>query len=110
MAWIAPRNAFGPGLFLCYNRMVGEHGFTTEAAAIADAWGRGDRELAELSVADDMIDSTSVSGTPEQCQARIEAYWQSGIDLPIISPFARGPGAKSHFETAIRACAPAKTR
>jgi alkanesulfonate monooxygenase SsuD/methylene tetrahydromethanopterin reductase-like flavin-dependent oxidoreductase (luciferase family) len=56
-----------------------------------------------------MIDATSVSGTPEQCRSRIEEYRQSGIDLPIISPFARGPDAKAHFEVAIRACAPANT-
>ena len=37
---------------------------------------------------------------------RIEAYRQSGIDLPILSPFARGPGAKARFEAVIRACAP----
>jgi alkanesulfonate monooxygenase SsuD/methylene tetrahydromethanopterin reductase-like flavin-dependent oxidoreductase (luciferase family) len=67
------------------------------------------RETAELAVTDDMIDATSMSGTPEQCRARIEAYRRSGIDLPIISPFARGQGAKSRFEAAIRACAPAKT-
>ena len=55
-----------------------------------------------------MIDATSVSGTPEQCRTRIEEYRRSGIDVPIISPFARGPDAKFHFEAAIRACAPLK--
>jgi alkanesulfonate monooxygenase SsuD/methylene tetrahydromethanopterin reductase-like flavin-dependent oxidoreductase (luciferase family) len=50
-----------------------------------------------------------MAGTPERCRARIEAYWQSGIDVPIISPFARGPDAKVCFEAAIRACAPAQS-
>lgn len=54
-----------------------------------------------------MIDATSIAGTPEQCRARIEAYRQSGIDLPIISPFARGPDAAARFAATIRACAPA---
>ena len=52
-----------------------------------------------------MIDATSIAGTPAECRARIEAYRQSGIDLPILSPFARGPG-QARFEAVIRACAP----
>jgi alkanesulfonate monooxygenase SsuD/methylene tetrahydromethanopterin reductase-like flavin-dependent oxidoreductase (luciferase family) len=87
--------------------MMAEHGIVAEAAAIAAAWARGDRATAEQAVSDAMIDATSVSGRPDQCRNRIEAYRQSGIDLPIISPFARGPDAKARFEAAIRACAPA---
>ena len=34
------------------------------------------------------------------------ALYQTVADLPIISPFARGPGSKARFEAAIRACAP----
>jgi alkanesulfonate monooxygenase SsuD/methylene tetrahydromethanopterin reductase-like flavin-dependent oxidoreductase (luciferase family) len=87
--------------------MMAEHGFAAEAAAIAEAWKRGDHAAAEQAVSDAMIDATSIAGTPAQCRTRIEAYRQSGIDVPIISPFARGPDAKTRFETAIRACAPA---
>jgi alkanesulfonate monooxygenase SsuD/methylene tetrahydromethanopterin reductase-like flavin-dependent oxidoreductase (luciferase family) len=53
-----------------------------------------------------MINETSIAGTPEYCLERLDRYRQSGVDLPIISPFARGPAAKQAFETAIRACAP----
>jgi probable F420-dependent oxidoreductase len=108
LAALRPGIAFYCGFFPRYNRMMAEHGFATEAAAIAQAWARDDREAAERAVSDAMIDATSVSGTPEQCRARIEAYRQSGIDLPIISPFARGPDATARFEAAIRACALAK--
>ena len=107
LAALRPGLAFYAGFFPRYNRMMAEHGFAAEAAAIAEAWGRGDREAAERSVSDALIDATSIAGTPEQCRARVEAYRQSGIDLPILSPFARGPDAKSRFEAAIRACAPA---
>ena len=109
LAALRPGIAFYCGFFPRYNRMMAEHGFATEAAAIAEAWARSDREMAERAVSDEMIDATSVSGTPEQCRARIEAYRQSGMDLPIISPFARGPDARSRFEAAIRACAPGKS-
>jgi alkanesulfonate monooxygenase SsuD/methylene tetrahydromethanopterin reductase-like flavin-dependent oxidoreductase (luciferase family) len=108
LAALRPGIAFYCGFFPRYNRMMAEHGFAAEAGAIAEAWARGDREAAESAVSDEMIDATSVSGTPDQCRARIEAYRQSGIDVPIISPFARGPDAKTRFEAAIRACAPPK--
>ena len=86
--------------------MMAEHGFREEAAAIAAAWARGDHEAAECAVGDALIDATSVAGTAEQCRKRIDAYRRSGIDLPILSPFARGPDAKARFEATIRACAP----
>jgi len=103
---LRPGLAFYAGFFPRYNRMMAEHGFAEEAAAVAAAWSRGDRAAAERAVSDAMIDATSIAGTPEECRARIEAYRRSGIDLPILSPFARGAGAKARFETAIRACAP----
>src|SRR6266852_4351488 len=103
---LRPGLAFYAGFFPRYNRMMAEHGFGGEAAAIAEAWSRGDRDAAERAVSDDLIDATSVAGTPEECRERIEAYRQSGIDLPILSPFARGADAKARFDAVIRACAP----
>jgi len=104
---LRPGLAFYAGFFPRYNRMMAEHGFGDEAAAIAEAWSRGDRDAAERAVSDDLIDATSIAGTPEECRDRVEAYRQSGIDLPILSPFARGAGAMARFEAVIRACAPA---
>jgi len=107
LAALRPGLAFYAGFFPRYNRLMAEHGFAEEAAAIAAAWAKGDRDAAERAVSDPMIDASSIAGTPEQCRERIEAYRQSGIDLPILSPFARGPGSKARFEAVIRACAPA---
>ena len=104
---LRPGLAFYAGFFPRYNRMMAALGFRDEASAIAAAWSRGDREAAEGSVSDALIDATSIAGTPEQCRERIAAYRRSGVDLPILSPFARGPGAKAKFEAVIRACAPA---
>jgi probable F420-dependent oxidoreductase len=107
LAALRPGLAFYAGFFPRYNRLMAEHGFAEEAAAIAAAWASGDRAAAERAVSDAMIDATSVAGTPQQCRDRIIAYRRSGIDLPILSPFARGPGAKERFAAVIRACAPA---
>ena len=53
---------------------MAEHGFVEEAAAIAAAWSRGDREAAERAVSDAMIDASSIAGTAAQCRERLEAY------------------------------------
>jgi probable F420-dependent oxidoreductase len=106
LAVLRPGLGFYLGFFPRYNRLVAESGFAEEAAAIAAAWARGDRDGAVRAVSDRMIDATSVAGTPAQCCARLEAYRASGIDVPILSPYARGPGAKARFEAVIRACAP----
>jgi probable F420-dependent oxidoreductase len=106
LAALRPGLAFYLGFFPRYNRMMAEHGFPAEAAAVAEAWARGDKAVAEREVSDAMIDATSIVGTAAQCRERVAAYRQSGIDVPILSPFARGPGAKARFEAAIRACAP----
>ena len=106
LAVLRPGLGFYLGFFPRYNRLVAESGFAEEAAAIAAAWARGDRDGAVRAVSDRMIDATSVAGTPAQCRERLEAYRRSGIDVPILSPYARGPGAKARFEAVIRACAP----
>ena len=105
-------NAMRPGLmfyigfFPRYRQMISEYGFQEETTAVADAFAQGNREKAVRNVTDAMIDASSIAGTPVQCREKIKAYRASGIDLPIISPFARGPNARATFKAAIVACAP----
>ena len=101
-----PGLAFYAGFFPRYNRLIAESGFPDETAEIARAWAAGDRAAAERAVTDEMIAATGIVGEPAECRERLEAYRASGLDLPIISPFARGPGAKEKFMAAIEACAP----
>jgi alkanesulfonate monooxygenase SsuD/methylene tetrahydromethanopterin reductase-like flavin-dependent oxidoreductase (luciferase family) len=94
------------GFFPRYNRLMAESGFPEAAQAIRTAWAHGDHEAATRAVPDALIDATGVVGTPAECRARLEAYRRSGIALPIISPFSRGPHGKLRALEAIRACAP----
>jgi probable F420-dependent oxidoreductase len=100
-----PGLALYAGFFPRYNKLIASHGFEQEAADIAEAFQKGDMEGANRAVSDAMVDATSVCGTPEQCRERIGAYRDSGIDLPIISPYVRGGDAKERFMAAIEACA-----
>ncbi len=64
------------------------------------------RAAAERATSDRMIDATSIAGTPAQCRERIDEYRASGIDVPVLSPYSRGPSSNATFEAVIRACAP----
>jgi len=44
---------------------------------------RDDRDAAERTVSDALIGATSIAGTPQYCREQVNAYRQSGIDVPI---------------------------
>ena len=106
LAAARPGLAFYAGFFPRYNRLLAESGFAAEAGAVAAAWAAGDTAGAARAVTDEMIAATGIVGTPVECRGRIEAYRASGLDLPIISPFARGAEARDRFLAVIEACAP----
>ncbi len=106
LAAARPGLAFYAGFFPRYNHLLAESGFPEEAAAVARAWAAGDSAGAARAVTDDMIAATGIAGTAAECRDRLDAYRDAGLDLPIISPFARGPDAKERFLAAIEACAP----
>ena len=72
-----------------------------ESAWVAE--GHGGDQFAVLAAA---AARTSIAGTRDDCRARIAEYRRCGLDLPILSPYARGPAARATFEAVIRACAP----
>ena len=101
-----PAVAMYAGFFPRYNRLLAEAGFPDAARAIQQAWQAGDRAGAARAVPDAMAAAVGLIGIPAECRARIEEYRGAGLGLPIISPRARGAGARQAFADAIRACAP----
>lgn len=104
MEMMRPGLTFYVGFFPRYNKLVASYGFEQEAADAAMAFKKGDIQGAERCITDAMVDATSIAGTPTQCLDKIEQYRDSGIELPILSPFVRGSNAKQVFENTIRAC------
>ena len=100
-----PGLTFYVGFFPRYNKLVASYGFEQETADAAAAFKKGDMQAAERCITDAMVEATSIAGTPSDCLDKIEEYRDSGIQLPILSPFVRGNNAKLAFETTIRACA-----
>ena len=80
---LRPGVAMYTGFFPRYNRMAVDQGFGEEAAAIAEAWTRGDREAATRAVSDAHIDSVCIVGTPERCQRAdrgLSRHWHRPAD------------------------------
>ena len=103
---MSPAVAMYAGFFPRYNRLIAEAGFPEAARAIQTAWQAGDREGAARAVPDAMAGAVGVVGTAAECRARIDEYRAAGLTLPIISPRARGAGARAALVDAISACAP----
>jgi alkanesulfonate monooxygenase SsuD/methylene tetrahydromethanopterin reductase-like flavin-dependent oxidoreductase (luciferase family) len=68
-----------------------------EAAA---AFLRNDIDAVRAAVTDDMIDTLTVCGTPDQCRAKLEAL-REYVELPVLLPAAAGLSpAEVHRNTA----------
>jgi probable F420-dependent oxidoreductase len=68
------------------------------------AWKAGDRKQALVEIPDEVVDDLVVHGTPEQCRARIQEYFDNGITTSSLAILPFDP-AVDHWE-AIRSLAP----
>ena len=69
------RMAFGGYLAApVYNRFLAWCGFESEAAAIAQAFARRDRQATGAAMHDDFIDRITILGTADQCREQIAAF------------------------------------
>jgi F420-dependent oxidoreductase-like protein len=87
------------GMGLYYHQIVSESGFKAEADKIRTAWLRGDRVAATREVPQQLIDSVSLAGSPDECRARLEQFRQAGVSLPILSLSVEDPTVR---QTALK--------
>jgi probable F420-dependent oxidoreductase len=71
-----------------YNRSLAAQGFADEVAAIAKAWGEGDRSAASASVSDEMIGALQIHGDPDACRSRLREFRDAGVKTPVLFPFS----------------------
>lgn len=103
---IRGRVAMYAARFPRYRGVMEDAGFTEEVEAIRQAWDRGSHAQAQSLVPDELIDSMSLVGTPDECREGIQKYRDAGITLPIIMPSVDKEGAVEQARETIRACAP----
>ena len=61
-------------------------GWGEQIAPMLEAWRSGDRKAAAAAAPWEAIEEMFVFGTPEEMKARLEAFVEGGITLPILTP------------------------
>ena len=68
------------------------------------AWKAGERKQALAEIPDEVVDDLVVHGTPEQCRARIQEYYDNGITTSSLAILPFDPSI-DHWD-AVRSLAP----
>jgi alkanesulfonate monooxygenase SsuD/methylene tetrahydromethanopterin reductase-like flavin-dependent oxidoreductase (luciferase family) len=79
------------GQYPIHQRVYEMHGFGEAAAKIGDAMARGDMDAAVAAVDDEMVDTFSVAGTPEDARRQLAA-WKGLVHTVALLPPAFGVG------------------
>lgn len=99
------RAAFGPYFAQpVYNRFLGWMGYPEEAAAIADAFARGDRDGVAAALHDEIVDGVTLVGPPWRIRERLDEYAAAGVGVAALNLLIPDPAAAAG---ALRALAPA---
>jgi probable F420-dependent oxidoreductase len=72
-----------------------------------DAWRAGDRKAALAAIPDEVVDELIVHGSPEQCRATIQRYFDNGVTTSALALMPLDP-AVDHWD-AVRQLAPHAT-
>jgi probable F420-dependent oxidoreductase len=54
-------------------------------AGMHAAWASGDRAGAAAAIPDEVVDDLVLHGSPESCQAQVQAYADAGVTTPVIA-------------------------
>lgn len=69
-----------------------------------DAWQAGDRKAALAAIPDSLVDELIVHGSPADCRARIQSYYDNGVTTTTLAILPLDPDL-SHWD-AVKALAP----
>ena len=69
-----------------------------------DAWKAGDRKAAVAAIPDEVVDDLFVHGSPEQCRARIQQYFDNGVTTSSLAVMGLDPDVQ--YWDAVHALAP----
>ena len=69
-----------------------------------DAWKTGDRKAALAAIPDDLVDELLIHGSPAQCRAKIQRYFDNGVTTSSLAILPLDPDLK-HWD-AVTSLAP----
>ncbi len=99
----ARRDLFSYAVVDAYARNFERAGYEDEVAEIRSRHRAKDREGAMAAVSDRMIDGIDVIGDADTVRATVEAYVESGVEVPILMPLPWGPDRRQVVEDTMRA-------
>lgn len=94
------------GMGRYYYDLFCRYGYQTEGDVVRRAWAEGDRGAAADAITDEMVDSITAIGTPDECRRRMDRFRANGVDMPLVA-FPHGAERDTMLGT-LEALAPAK--
>ena len=67
-----------------YAKVRDEQGFGEDWAAMVDGINTGDPDRAAAAVPDRYLDAFYITGTAQECRARVQAFIDAGVDFPVL--------------------------
>ncbi|HEV3231041.1 MAG TPA: LLM class F420-dependent oxidoreductase [Candidatus Dormibacteraeota bacterium] len=67
-----------------YNQLVQRYGYVEEARQVQELYLAGDKQAAAALLPDELIDATSVIGSPARCHAALGRLERAGVTMPIL--------------------------
>ena len=71
-----------------YEKYFAAHGFGDAARKAAEAAQRGDMQATRNAIPDEMVETFSIAGTPDEVQERLAAVWQVADSVTVFPPSA----------------------
>jgi probable F420-dependent oxidoreductase len=68
--------------YAAFHRWLGR---AEQLAPMWQAWQSGDRKGALAAIPDSLVDELIVHGSPAECRARVQAYADAGVTIPIMA-------------------------
>ena len=93
------------GMGRYYYDLFCRYGYQAEGDAVRRAWAEGDRGAAAGAITDEMVDSITAIGTPDECRRKMERFRANGVDMPLVA-FPHGAERDTMLGT-LEALAPA---
>ncbi|MGI0018724.1 MAG: LLM class flavin-dependent oxidoreductase [Nitrosotalea sp.] len=76
--------AFYVSVGTIYREFLASHGFKKEIMAIFEEYGKNGLKNNHVFVTDEMVNSLTICGTPDDVRQKIRQFVDAGIDLPIL--------------------------
>ena len=94
------------GMGRYYYDLFCRYGYQAEGDAVRRAWTEGDRGAAAEAITDEMVDSITAIGTPDECRRKMDRFRANGVDMPLVA-FPHGADRDTMLGT-LEALAPVK--